>query len=88
MGGWIVCVLSWFYGIYEGIMIYLLNSSSFKNGKVVLKSSEPIPLNQSAIQVDRVYKTRNGKFKFVNRQECLFRSKFKLFVLHTPFFIK
>jgi len=88
IGAWFLMAASWFYVIYEQITVHLFKPSSFNYGKLVLKLSESIPRNQTIIQVDQVHKTENGKFKFINLQECLFCSKYRIFAWHTPFPIK
>lgn len=90
MGAWVIGVASWFFGAYEFITLHLFIPSSFNFGKLALTASEQIPFDPFSIQQGAIIKTRNGKFKFVGRQECLFIEKFQLFAfrLHTPFPIK
>lgn len=90
MGAWVLGVASWFFGVYEFVTLHLFIPSSFKFGKLAFTASEHIPFDQFSIEQGTVIKTRNGKFKFVGRQECLFFEKFQLFAfrLHTPFPIK
>lgn len=70
--------------------MYRLKPSVFKHGKLLLKESLSIPIEGRPVDTTRVYKTRNGKFKFLNRRECLFCPKFVVFALyvHTPFPVK
>jgi len=89
IGAWLVAVISWFYSIYEFVSMHRF-PSTFILGRLVLKESAPFPIERAPIDTARVYKTRIGKFKFLNPRECLFCLKFQIFALRiqTPFPIK
>lgn len=84
---WCIGIVSWFFAIYEFIAVHRLTYSSFRYGRLVYVASEPISLPAHLIKPDQIIKTRNGRFKFVNEQECLLSRK--IFVIFpTPFPIK
>jgi hypothetical protein len=83
-------VLSWFFAIFEFVAVSRFAHFPFRFGKLVYFESEAIPLPAESIDMQKVIKTENGKFKFVTQKECLFFQKLKLwgFRLYTPFPLK
>jgi len=83
-----IVLISLIYLIYESITVHLLMPSSFKYGKLVLKTSQSIPLNRASIQIGQVHHIQNGKFKFISARECFFCSKYKVCEIPVGFAIK
>ncbi len=70
--------------------MYTLRPSVFRIGRTVLCESTSFALRRNRFEIDRVYPTSKGKFRFINDHELLFCSKFQLFAfkIHTLFPIK
>lgn len=85
-----VGVASWFASVIEFILTYALRPSVFRIGRIVLCESLPFTPRRSRFEIDRVYQTSQGKFRFINDHELIFSSTFQIFPfkLHTPFPIK
>lgn len=90
VGAWLVALISWFYSLYEFVSMHRFRASTFTRGRLVFQESAPFPIERTTIDTGRVYKTRIGKFQFLNPRECLFCLKFQIFSLRiqTPFPIK
>jgi hypothetical protein len=65
--------------------MYALRPSVFRIGRVVLCESLPFTPHRNQFEIDHVYPTSKGKFRFINDHELIFSSKFQL---RTPFPIK
>jgi hypothetical protein len=88
---WVICICSWFYGIYEMIATLRLKESSYGLGRKVVAFTEPLRCRNAAIKLNEVVNTENGKYKFIESNRCIFRERWTpkhLLRLHTPFRLK
>jgi len=90
MLAWVAGVAAWFLAVAESIGIWRFSPRVFRSGFVVLSEERIIPHPGGRVPESHTIETANGKFRFLNPNECLFRgqSRWFAFRLHTPFPLK
>jgi hypothetical protein len=88
---WIICAISFLFGIIEMICSQAFVKFFFDIGIPIVKRQMHLPNIIGQKQTNCVFKYTEGKFKFISNNECLFLSKlhiFNLFRFTTPFPIR
>ncbi len=85
-----LAAVGWFLGIFELITTAFMNNFIFFIGKKVLDFEERASFARGNFDLDKIFETDNGKFKFVDNMNCVFRHNLQWFSfrVHTPFPLK
>ena len=73
-----VGLIAWAFSIFESASTVFFKEKAFVFGIPVFQEYKEIIVGEEKLEVGRIYEVDEGKYKFINKNTCLFHAKTRL----------